>query len=709
MAQSTEYELKHKREILKATKEIKALEETLSKLRGKAVTDAQKEIGALKEKRKGARELIKGYQAVTEEYRDQIDLGRVMMKSLRAETDLVKGLKHNHQMLLKYGKSKAKLHVKVAKALSLEVDNTANIQANIENIGTAEYQNLDLTKQILHMKKLQAQTGDDALQASITSLEVQQNLNERLKKMHDISSATAEQFLKPVKYMQDLVGKIPLVGGALSKMIPIDKWEDDIKNKVGESVKKAFNIKEPEVPLDEHQALLDYRKSGVAFQGVTLKKFKEQKQTQADITAESNESAKGMKKGQLAMIGLSAIAAVVVAALVKMVAASFKFANETGLSYKQTLKLGGALAVNAEGVKAIAEEFGNINGITTMMAVDMKILNKQYGISASASAKILKLQTATSGQSNRQLLAQQKQVAQMARLEGVSPAAVFESMAANSEDFAKFTKDSGKNLMKMAIQAKKVGLEMSTITGAMEKSLDLESSINAQFEASVLLGRQLNMDKFRQLSLAGDALGAQKELVRLVGSEQEWNSMNLIQRKALADAVGMQVSEVSKVVGAQNKLSDAQEKGHKMNWASMGIMAAIGSVLTGVIIAAISALSLGTLTSTASKAAIKGGLAGMAVGAGIGAGGSALYQSINAKSPDVSGATMNPGTVANVRRGEMAIHAGETAVNTQDFSMKPMIEELKALRKDMRVGSTERAEQSRQQINTIRGIGAANA
>jgi hypothetical protein len=70
---------------------------------------------------------------------------------------------------------------------------------------------------------------------------------------------------------------------------------------------------------------------------------------------------------------------------------------------------------------------------------------------------------------------------------------------------------------------------------------------------------------------------------------------------------------------------------------------------------------------------------------------------------------MNPGTVANVRRGEMAIHAGETAVNTQDFSMKPMIEELKALRKDMRVGSVERAEQSRQQINTIRGIGAANA
>jgi hypothetical protein len=177
----------------------------------------------------------------------------------------------------------------------------------------------------------------------------------------------------------------------------------------------------------------------------------------------------------------------------------------------------------------------------------------------------------------------------------------------------------------------------------------------------------------------------------------------------LAAAMGMQVSEIAKVVGAQNKLSQAQEQGHKMNWASMGIMAAIGSVLTGVIIAAISALSLGTLTGKASGAAIKGGLAGMAVGAGIGAGGSALYQSIQAKTPDVSGATMNPGTVANVRRGEMAIHAGETAVQTKDFNLQPMVDELKAMRRDMRAGSVERADQSRQQINTIRGIGAANA
>jgi hypothetical protein len=508
--------------------------------------------------------------------------------------------------------------------------------------------------------------------------------------------------------MQDLIGQIPLVGGLLSKMIPIDKWEDDIKNKIGEQVKKAFNIKDLESeatpdlgPLTKGGELdMRYKTNKEAVKGNKI---------QGDTSKEAEKTAKGLGKGKMAMVGVAAIGAVVVGLLLKMAMASVKFANETGLSYTQTLKLGGALAVNAEGVKALAEEFGNINNITTMMAVDMMILNKQYGISASASAKILKLQTATSGQSNRQLLAQQKQVAQMARLEGVSPAAVFESMAANSEDFAKFTKDSGKNLMKMAIQAKKVGLEMSTITGAMEKSLDLESSINAQFEASVLLGRQLNLDKFRQLSLAGDALGAQQELVRLVGSENEWNAMNIIQRQALAAAVGMQVGEVSKVVGAQNSVNKATEQGAKTQWGMMAAAAAIGAVLLGVIVAAISALSFGTLTSKATSSALKGGLMGMAGGAAIGAGGVALHGAIKSKQPDVSGATMNPGTVANVRRGEMSIHKGETAVNTQDFSIKPMVDELKAMRKDMRVGSVERAEQSRQQINTIRGIGAANA
>ena len=559
-----------------------------------------------------------------------------------------------------------------AQGLVTALDMYDDVIANAANVGEEEFKVIDVNKELSYLKREMAKEDDSRQVArmgqEIAILESAKAQNLAMKAQHDIISTTADKFDSIQKSLVGMLGKIPIFGDMIAKnMAP--KLE-----KLTEGMKKNF--------------MEGFKSGGKEGKG---------------MAAKVGSSLKAMGPIGMAAIGL------VIAAIAKMVLSMAKFANETGLSYKQTLKLGPALAINAEGVKAMAEEFGNINNITTKMAFQMQVLNKQFGISAKASAQILKLQTATSGQTKEQLLTIQKEVAQMARLEGVSPAAVFESMAADSEAFAKFTKDSGKNLMKAAIQAKKLGLEMSAMTGAAEGLLNLEDSLTKQMEASVLLGRSINLDRARSLALSGDIAGVQNEIVKAVGGENEWNSLNIIQRKALADAVGLQVSEVSKVVGAQNSVNKATEKGAKTQWGMMAAAAAIGAVLLGVIVAAISALSFGTLTSKATSSALKGGLMGMAGGAAIGAGGVALHGSIKSKQPDVSGATMNPGTVANVRRGEMSIHKGETAVRTQDFSMTPMIEELKAMRKDMRVSSTDRAEQSRQQINTIRGIGAVQA
>ena len=699
----------------KILKEEQEIGRTMSAKSGKMKEQnklARENLKTLKATRKELVAYVDGHEDLTEEMKDQADLARKLAKTFKGMTVWSDALTQNSDLTVQYAKKTDKFSKQLVKSLGMVADNAANIQQNMEAIGTSEFQQLNLSKQIFEMEKKNKTLGGDKLKGQIGFLRVQQALQDRLQKAHDITEETAKQFLKPVKYMQDLVGQIPVIGGLLSKMIPIEKWEDDIKNKIGAKVKEAFNIKD--LKTEATPDLGPLTKGGELDMRYTLnKEAVKGNEIQGDTTKEAEKTAKVLDKGKIAMMGVAAIGAIVVGLLVKMAMASVKFANETGLSYKQTLKLGGALAINAEAVKALADEFGNINNITAGMAFDMKILNKQFGISATASAKLLKLQTATSGLTNEQLLTQQKQVAQMARLEGVSPEAVFESMSASSEDFAKFTKDSGKNLMKMAIQAKKVGVEMGSILGAMEGSLDLESSINAQFEASVLLGRQLNLDKFRQLSLTGDALGAQKEIVRLVGSESEWNSMNLIQRKALAAAVGLQVAEVSKIVGAQNKVNEATEKGSSSLWKWVAIGAALGTVLLGIVGALIGSLNaipiLGQKMSASGWKGMGKGIAiGGATGLLLGGIGGGVASAMMAK-PPVSGATMNRGTVANVRRGEMSIHKGETAVRTQDFSMMPMIEELKAMRKDMRVSSTDRAEQSRQQINTIRGIGAANA
>ena len=697
------------KKILKEEQEISRTMNAQTAEMKKQNAEGQKRLKTLKETKKSLDGYVKGYENLTEELKDQADFARKLAKTFKGMTVWSDALTHNSDLTVQYAKKTDKFSKQLVKSLGMVADNAANIQQNMEAIGTSEFQQLNLSKQIFDMEKKNKALGGDKLKGQIGFLRVQQALQDRLQKAHDITTETAAQFLKPVKYMQDLIGQIPIVGGLLSKMIPVDKWEDDIKRKITGSLKEAFGIKEIDTPEKSIEATTGQMS---LFGDETLKTDKKagkllevsskMGEVQSDTTKETNKTAKGMGKVNIKAMLVGGGLAIIVGLAAKAALSMFKFANETGLSYKQTIKLGGALLINAEAVKALTEEFGNIKNITAGMAMDMKILNKQFGISATASAKLLKLQTATSGQTKRQLLSVQKEVAQMARLEGVSPAAVFESMAADSEAFAKFTKDSGKNLMKMAIQAKKVGVEMSSVLGAMESSLDLETSINAQMEAELLLGRDINLNKFRQLSLAGDAVGAQKEIVRLVGSESEWNSMNLIQRIALAKAVGLQVAEVSKIVGAQNAVNKVTEEGNKTNWTMFAIVTAIGAVLLGIVGALLAATYQGGRIAKMAT----GGLQGAGIGAGIGAVGYAGFSAMKAQAPDVSGATMNRGTVANVRRGEMTIHKGETSVHTQDFSMKVVEEELRGMRKDMRSSGMERAEQSRQQINIIRGIGA---
>ena len=109
--------------------------------------------------------------------------------------------------------------------------------------------------------------------------------------------------------------------------------------------------------------------------------------------------------------------------------------------------------------------------------------------------------------------------------------------------------------MKTATEAAKLGLNLGTVSKISESLLDFESSIEKQMEASVLLGRQLNLDKARQLSFMDDQQGMMQEILRQVGGEAEFGRLKGFQRRALADAVGVSVSELSRL--AKQKEGDA--------------------------------------------------------------------------------------------------------------------------------------------------------
>ena len=67
-------------------------------------------------------------------------------------------------------------------------------------------------------------------------------------------------------------------------------------------------------------------------------------------------------------------------------------------------------------------------------------------------------------------------------------------------------------------------------------------------EASMLLGRSINTDRARMLAIQGDQVGVMEEILRQVGGEAEFNRLNVLQRRALAESVGVNVEQLSRLV-----------------------------------------------------------------------------------------------------------------------------------------------------------------
>ena len=154
-------------------------------------------------------------------------------------------------------------------------------------------------------------------------------------------------------------------------------------------------------------------------------------------------------------------------------------------------------------------------------------------------------------------------------------------MASDMEFFSSFAKDGGVNLAKSAIMARKLGVNMATVSKMADSLLDFESSINDQMEAQMLTGKSINTDKAREMALNGDLAGMQKEIVSQVGSEAEFNRLNVVQRQAMAKAFGVSVQDLSSMVANQEKLNNMTDAQKQTQDIIAKLMEFAGKAMTG--------------------------------------------------------------------------------------------------------------------------------
>tara|TARA_Y100001938_G_scaffold149961_1_gene238933 strand:+ start:1269 stop:2576 length:1308 start_codon:yes stop_codon:yes gene_type:complete len=236
--------------------------------------------------------------------------------------------------------------------------------------------------------------------------------------------------------------------------------------------------------------------------------------------------------------------------------------KELGLSVSASIKLvaaNKALGLAAQGFglelqdvesaqRAILSDLGGSVDEAIKLSLNFARTAAATGQSSEDLATTLSLMESLSSASRDVLLNQIRSNAAMIEAAGVAPALVMKDIAQNAEFFASFARDGGQNLIAASTAARKLGLDMSAVASITESLLDFETSIEKSMEASILLGRQINTDRARQLAIQGDQVGVMEEILKQVGGEAEFNRLNVLQRRALAESVGVNVEQLSRLV-----------------------------------------------------------------------------------------------------------------------------------------------------------------
>ena len=108
--------------------------------------------------------------------------------------------------------------------------------------------------------------------------------------------------------------------------------------------------------------------------------------------------------------------------------------------------------------------------------------------------------------------------------------------------------------------AKQFGMELDKVAAAGNALLNFEQSIEAELNAELLTGKQLNLERARLAALTGDYETLTREINKNVGDFFEFSKMNVLQQRALAEAHGMTSDQLAQQLIGKQSLAELAEE-----------------------------------------------------------------------------------------------------------------------------------------------------
>jgi hypothetical protein len=207
----------------------------------------------------------------------------------------------------------------------------------------------------------------------------------------------------------------------------------------------------------------------------------------------------------------------------------------------------------AEAISQMSEATGYVAEFSQDALETQIMLTKQFGLTGAEAARIYELSVLTgksSSQVNDEMVGAFTATRNQLKV-GVPFKATIAAAAKISGQLAANLQNNPALITKAVVQAAALGTTLEQTSSQAEKLLDFSSSIESELKAELLTGKQLNLERARAAALAGDQVTLAQELAKNVGSLEDFQKMNVLEQKALAEAVGLTADQLAEQLKKQ--------------------------------------------------------------------------------------------------------------------------------------------------------------
>jgi len=228
----------------------------------------------------------------------------------------------------------------------------------------------------------------------------------------------------------------------------------------------------------------------------------------------------------------------------------------------QFANIGVTAEIVGKSINSISNAFGNSAFASKEIVTNLSALEASFGISGDTSAKVLKSMMGISQSSAKSQVSMIGFAKEFSNAAGVPLTEVMKDLSTLSESVRTTFRGSTLQLVKSTVEARKLGLTITEAGNVAEKLLNFTESINAEIEASVMLGRNISFQDARTLAYKGDILGATKNILDTIEQTADLNKLDALQLKSISEASGLTVGQLQDSLQLRKDLKQLQLSGN---------------------------------------------------------------------------------------------------------------------------------------------------